>query len=62
MYNCEHTPVKDLQPQEKQSRHLVRTERSDALEDLRKAINSFWETERHERFQHLRGDDVQIKT
>jgi len=40
MYNCEHTPVKDLRPQEKQSRHLVRMERSDAPEDLRKGHNS----------------------
>lgn len=44
MYNCEHTPVKDVPPQEKQSRHLVRTERNDAPEDLRKAINSVGES------------------
>ncbi len=54
MYNCEHTPVKDLRPQEKQSRHLVRMERSDAPEDLRKGHNSFGETERHERFNSAR--------
>ncbi|NCC05358.1 MAG: hypothetical protein EOM37_15280 [Proteobacteria bacterium] len=54
MYNCEHTPVKDVQPQEKQIRHLMRMERSDAPEDLRKAINSFRETERHERFNSAR--------
>ena len=41
MYNCELTPVKDVPPQEKQGHHLGRTERSDAPEDLRKAINSF---------------------
>jgi hypothetical protein len=50
-----------VQPQEKQSCHLVRLERSDAPEDLRKAINSFWKKERHERFPRLRADDVQIK-
>jgi hypothetical protein len=49
MYNCEHTPVKDVPPQEKQSRHLVRTERNDAPENALKAVNSFGETERHER-------------
>lgn len=43
MYNYEHTPVKDLLLHDKQSRHLVRTERSDTPEDLRKAITSFGE-------------------
>ena len=43
-YNNKHTPVKDVQPQERQRTHLVRMERSDAPEDLRKAITSFRET------------------